>query len=136
MTTSTTPRRDKAGRGHDTRDGACGPHGGWADDVPVADFTERLIERALRDRVRYRYVHPHVERAPEGYRIECPCCSRNVDPDGGVIDIAWLARDADGLWHLHARDHARRRWVEQCAGPDLNALLDVLCVDAVRVFWP
>ncbi|TDV15752.1 DUF3024 domain-containing protein [Paraburkholderia caballeronis] len=122
--------------GHDLRDGVRGPHDAWPDDGPVADFTQHRIERALRDRVRYRYVRPRVERQPDGYRIESPCCSRNVDPDGGVIDIARLARDASGLWRLHARDHATRRWVEQCASRDLTALLDILCADAARAFWP
>jgi len=102
----------------------------------VADFTQRQIERALRNRARYRYVRPRVVRVPEGYRIESPCCSRNVDPQGGLIDIAWLAQDADGLWYLHARNHAKQRWVAQCASHDLPALLDILCVDAARVFWP
>ncbi|WP_245621113.1 DUF3024 domain-containing protein [Paraburkholderia ferrariae] len=107
-----------------------------AGDARVADFTQRQIERALRNRVRYRYVRARVAREPEGYRIESPCCSRNVDPAGGVIDIAWLARDEDGQWHLHARDHAARRWVAQYASHDLAMLLNRLCVDAARVFWP
>ncbi|HEY4801879.1 MAG TPA: hypothetical protein VIH96_04585 [Paraburkholderia sp.] len=136
MTTLTTPGSG-AGRGaHVARRAPPGPPPVLAGAAPVADFTLRQIERALRNRVRYRYVHPRVTREPEGYRIESPCCSRNVDPAGGVIDIAWLARGADGLWHLHARDHAMRRWVQQCASEDLPALLDVLCVDAARVFWP
>lgn len=103
---------------------------------PVVDFAWHQIGRALRERVRYRYVHPRIAREPDGYRIESPCCSRNVDPEGGVIDIAWLARGTDGLWRLHARDHAARRWVEQGASEDLAALLVVLCVDTARVFWP
>lgn len=124
----------------------CGPHDAHrapqdrplvpAGGAPVVDFARRQIERALRSRVRYRYVHPSVVSEPAGYRIESPCCSRNVDPVGGVIDIAWLARRADGLWCLYARDHAMRCWVEHCTGADLPALLDVLCVDAARVFWP
>lgn len=108
----------------------------WPDSGPVADFTQHQIERALRNRVRYRYVRPRVAHEADGYRIESPCCSRNVDRDGGVIDIAWLTRDADGMWHLHARNHALHEWDEQCASLDLTALLDMLCVDAARVFWP
>ena len=125
------PRRARHGA-----HGLHGPHDAWPAGGPVADFTQHRIERALRERARYRYVCPRVERTPDGYRIESPCCSRNVDPAGGVIDIAWLAQDAGGLWRLHARDHALRRWVEQCASADLGALLDVLCADAARVFWP
>lgn len=130
---------------HDADAGRC-PHDARSapQDLPLAlagagvvtDFAWHQIGRALRNRVRYRYVHPNVTREPDGYRIESPCCSRNVDPVGGVIDIAWLAQGADGLWRLYSRDHALRRWVEQNASEDLPALLDVLCVDAARVFWP
>ena len=61
------------------------------------DLTLRQIERALRERTRYRYVSPRVLREGQGFRIESPCCSRNVDTTGGVIDIAWLTRDEDGV---------------------------------------
>lgn len=111
-------------------------HAGSPGSGRVADFTLHQIERALRDRARYRYVHPRVVREPDGYRIESPCCSRNVDPRGGLIDIAWLAQDVHGVWHLHARDHAAGRWIGQCSSGDLVMLLDLLCVDAARVFWP
>lgn len=111
---------------------------GWApaDGAWPPDLMQRRIERALRERVRYRYVRPRVVREGTGYRIESPCCSRNVDTAGGVIDIAWLECDASGIWHLHARDHAARRWLPQYAGPDLGAMLVVLCADTGRVFWP
>lgn len=115
---------------------ASGPDGGCATGTPVADFMLHQIERALRSRLRYRYVQPRVVREPDGYRVESPCCSRNVEPRGGVIDIAWLARDMNDMWRLHARDHVAGRWVEQCASLDLPMLLDLLCVDAARVFWP
>lgn len=102
----------------------------------IVDFTQRQIERALRERARYRYVRPRVLRERDGYRIESPCCSRNVDPQGGLIDIARLVLDASGSWHLQARDHAAHRWVERHESADLARLLELLRVDAARVFWP
>ena len=114
----------------------------------VLDFMQRRLERALRQRVRYRYVRPRVLREGEGFRVESPCCSRNVDPSGGVIDIALLvpvaaldARGSSGAraargWRLHARDHAARAWVLHHESAQLDELLDLLCVDAQRVFWP
>lgn len=118
---------------------------------PVLDFVQRRLTQALRERVRYRYVQPMVwhEGEGKGYRIESPCCSRNVDPQGGLIDIAWLlpadseaARtllpqltDEDG-WLLCARDHQTHTWVPRHTSPHLNPLLDLLCVDSDRVFWP
>ena len=59
--------------------------------APVARIHEMdrvRIERALHQRVRYRYVQPKVQRAEVGWVITSPCCSRNIDPKGGVIDIA------------------------------------------------
>lgn len=100
------------------------------------DLTLRQIERALRERTRYRYVSPRVLREGQGFRIESPCCSRNVDTTGGVINIAWLTRGEDGVWRLSARDHALHRWVLQHEGTDLAELLDALCIDRERVFWP
>src|SRR5665647_817969 len=44
------------------------------------DFMLHRLERALRERVRYRYVQPRVLREGESFRIQSPCCSRNVDP--------------------------------------------------------
>jgi len=128
VTTSPDPGSDPSG--------PVGPYAGRHGSGRVADFTLHQIERALRNRVRYRYVHPRTVREPDGYRIESPCCSRNVDPQGGLIHIAWLAQDAHGVWHLHARDHAAGRWIEQYSSGDLVMLLDLLCVDAGRVFWP
>ena len=50
----------------------------------------RRIARAIQGRERYRYVKPHVIAAEAGYLVRSPCCSRNVDPAGGEIDIALL----------------------------------------------
>lgn len=90
---------------------------------------------ALRERVRYRYVQPVVLPHENGWRIVSPCCSRNVDPAGGVIDIAWLEPAGAG-WRLHARDHRRGQWVAHSEAAALIELLDIVCLDAERVFWP
>lgn len=109
---------------------------------------QHRLERALRQRVRYRYVQPRVLREGAGLRIESPCCSRNVDPGGGVIDIALLIPSASRTlsdqppdkrgrgWSLHARDHAAGAWVLQHESDQLDVLLDLLCIDAERQFWP
>ncbi|ABM36895.1 DUF3024 domain-containing protein [Polaromonas naphthalenivorans] len=103
---------------------------------PVADFMQHRVEKALRERVRYRYVQPLVLREGDSFRIQSPCCSRNVDPSGGVIDIALLAPGADQRWSLSARDHARGAWVPRFQDEPLDELLDALCVDNERQFWP
>lgn len=116
----------------------------------VLDFMQRHLARALDQRVRYRYVKPSVCAQGDGFRIESPCCSRNVDPTGGVIDIALLmphaADQSDGQpfglgapragWCLFSRDHAAGEWVWEQSSTHLEELLDVLCVDAQRRFWP
>jgi len=114
----------------------------------ILDLMQHRLERALRQRVRYRYVRPRVLREGEGFRVESPCCSRNVDPSGGVIDIALLTpitargsrkrpsgRTTQG-WRLHVRDHAAGIWVPHHESQQLAELLDLLCIDAQRLFWP
>jgi hypothetical protein len=94
------------------------------------------IERALRHRVRYRYVQPEVTRAAEGgWLVTSPCCSRNIDPHGGVIDIAWIEHVEDA-WALYFKDHVRESWVLHDESRHLQPLLDELCLDPTRVFWP
>lgn len=102
----------------------------------VVGFMLPFIERALRDRVRYRYVQPRVLHEGESFRIEAPCCSRNVDPDGGVIDIALLTPAADGSWSLQVREHRAGAWQLYAEGLSLGEALDTVCVDAERKFWP
>ncbi len=106
------------------------------------------LKRALRQRVRYRYVKPLVLREGQSFRIQSPCCSRNVDPGGGLIDIALLtpgagdsadeggATGAAGGWSLSARDHAAGVWLTRLQGQPLDTVLDALCVDSERQFWP
>lgn len=106
----------------------------------IYDFMQQRLERALRQRLRYRYVQPRVLREGDGFRVESPCCSRNVDPDGGVIDIALLQPAGSGpsspMWRLYARDHAAGSWCLLDGSAELEYLLDVLCVDPQRRFWP
>lgn len=103
---------------------------------PVRDLMQHRLERALRERVRYRYVQPRVLREGESFRIQSPCCSRNVDPSGGMIDIALLVPSAGQRWCLSARDHVNGTWVSRFKDEPLDALLDVLCIDKERQFWP
>jgi len=93
------------------------------------------IERSLAKRVRYRYVSPSVLYEPGGFRIVSPCCSRNVDPAGGPIDIARLAFDRKRhTWLLHSKNHATQQWQLQSEGR-LHELLTLLIQDPQRVFW-
>jgi len=101
----------------------------------AGDLDLRRIQKALRQRARYRYVRPSIERAPDGYRIVSPCCSRNIDAAGGTIDIAWLQFLPDtARWRLHSKDHRAQAWTLQSEGR-LHELLALLNQDPQRVFW-
>jgi hypothetical protein len=102
----------------------------------IVDLVQRRLEQALRARVRYRYVQPRVSHESEGFRIQSPCCSRNVDPSGGLIDIALLVAQLDGRWSLFARDHVRKTWAPHLDNESLDTLLRALCADSERRFWP
>jgi hypothetical protein len=110
---------------------ACSPVSGQ-----VHDLLQHRLERALRERVRYRYVQPNVLAEGDSYRIESPCCSRKVDPTGGMIDIALLVPHAGNSWCLCSRDHANHTWVARFQNESLDTVLDLLCVDSDRQFWP
>ncbi|MGJ0395329.1 MAG: hypothetical protein ACR65U_03745 [Methylocystis sp.] len=100
------------------------------------EFDFRRIERALAKRRRYRYVTPILLRTANGYRIQSPCCSRNIDPDGGVVDIALLLYDEQNRsWRLLRKDHAAGVWEFDRAFERLAELLDYLNEDAERRFW-
>ncbi len=101
----------------------------------VLDLVVRRVEHALKERVRYRYVKPQVLREGESYRIQSPCCSRKIDPSGGMIDIALLVPHADGHWCLCSRDHANNTWEPRHQDTSLDVLLDLLCVDSEHQFW-
>jgi len=102
----------------------------------IHDMDRIRIERALPHRVRYRYVQPQIERSEDGgWVISSPCCSRNIDPTGGVIQIAWI-EPVEGAWALYFRDHVHDRWVLHDESRHLQPLLDEVCLDPMRVFWP
>ena len=102
------------GRGGGSQDPAEGATGG-ATEPPVRhggvvpSLDQRRIERALQARTRYKYVHPRVLREGLGWKIVSPNCSRNVDAQGGEIDIAWLVPHSGG-WLLYSRDHVQDCW--------------------------
>jgi len=100
------------------------------------DFDRRRIERALKARKRYRYVTPSVVAVTNGYRIEAPCCSRNIDPNGGIVDVALLLYDDDhAVWQLFRKDHKKATWEFDSNYHRLVELLDLLNVDPDRRFW-
>ncbi len=98
---------------------------------------QKRIERALANRERYRYVTPHVipEQDERGYRIESPCCSRNVEPSGGTIDIA-LLKYLKPHWLLYRKDHDYSTWVLHSVVGTIGEALEILLPDTDRVFWP
>jgi hypothetical protein len=72
----------------------------------------------------------------DGYRIASPCCSRNIDPDGGVVDIALLLyTPGDQPWRLYRRDHELRQWFLHSSARRLDNLLALLLADPRRLFW-
>jgi hypothetical protein len=100
------------------------------------DVDRKRIERALAGRARYRYVTPTVRAVAGGYRIESPCCSRNIDADGGTIDIAWIEfLAASQCWRLYRRNHDLAVWEPHAEYISLAMLLDELNHDSRRVFW-
>ena len=100
------------------------------------DVDRMRIQRAIGRRARYRYVSPTVASAAHGYHITSPCCSRNVDPDGGTIDIALLEfSHGDGHWQLYRKNHAAAQWQLHAEYPTLQLALDELNADPDRVFW-
>jgi len=100
------------------------------------EFDRKRIERALAQRKRYRYVSPSVSPVTDGYRIESPCCSRNVDPTGGVVDVA-LLQYAPGSrpWRLYRKEHVLQQWHLHGCYERLVELLEHLNADPLRLFW-
>lgn len=100
------------------------------------DLDHKRIERALRARKRYRYVLPKVLAVAKGYRIESPCCSRNIDADGGIIDVALLQYDEQqSSWQLYRKDHRNGTWELHSTSLRLPEVLDRLNTDPERKFW-
>lgn len=103
--------------------------------VAETELLRRRVLRALAARERYRYVHPALHDTDDGWIITSPCCSRNVDPEGGTIDIARI-RHEDASWVLYACDHLLGGWVQHSRSNSLDRLLDLIVHDPHRVFWP
>ncbi|MGO9438894.1 MAG: hypothetical protein ACLP00_31865, partial [Terracidiphilus sp.] len=103
-------------------------------DQPNA-FDRKQVERAIRERARYRYVTPAVKIVEGGFRIESPCCSRRIDPDGGVVDIAMLICQQPGEWKLYRKDHEAARWMLHGTYKWLSDLLEELKKDPQQKFW-
>jgi len=93
------------------------------------------IARALAGRARYKYVQPSIEAEGLGWKIVSPNCSRNIDPTGGAIAIAWFEPGADGRWQLHARDHDHGLWLLKASGLTLAQALSIVCDDEAREYW-
>lgn len=124
--TATRARRAVAGAASGTS-GALQPN----------ELDQRRIVQALEFRERYLYVTPRVEMVEDGYRVVSPCCSRRIDPDGGEIEIAYIAFiGRSGWWRLHSREHAEQRWVVYAEFARLGELLAHLNRDPGRIFWP
>lgn len=100
------------------------------------DLDRKRIERALKSRKRYRYVEPRVLPVQDGYQINSPCCSRNIDKQGGIIDVALVCHDAaNGMWKLFWKDHDKEAWELHSVHQRLNAALEELNADPERIFW-
>jgi hypothetical protein len=100
------------------------------------DLDLRRIANALEKRRRYKYVTPSVFPTVGGYKIQSPCCSRNIDPDGGVIDVALLLYDHDGgSWRLLRKNHGLGLWEVDSVHDRLAQLLSYLNDDPERRFW-
>jgi hypothetical protein len=100
------------------------------------DLDLKRIKRALQARKRYRYVRPKVLAVAGGYRIESPCCSRNIDADGGIIDVALLQYDLEqNAWQIYRKDHRYGTWELHSTSLRLPEVLERLNTDPERKFW-
>lgn len=100
------------------------------------EFDLARVNRAIRDRARYRYVTPTVFAVDDGYLIRSPCCSRNIAPDGAEIDVARLHwRDQPPGWRLLRKDHRLDCWVEDSCHARLSDLFIRLNADPEKLFW-
>ncbi len=98
-------------------------------------FDRKLVERALRERTRYRYVTPSVRIVDGGLWVESPCCSRRIDTKGGVVDIALLLCPEPGAWQLYRKDHKAEKWLLHGTYQWLSELLEELKNDPQQQFW-
>jgi hypothetical protein len=98
-------------------------------------FDRKHVERALKERDRYLYVTPALRVVEGGFRIESPCCSRRVDADGGVVDVALLLCMRPGEWKLYRKDHSGARWLLHGTYKWLSDLLEELKKDPQQKIW-
>jgi hypothetical protein len=100
------------------------------------EVDRKRIERAIEKRKRYRYVHPSVQPIANGYCVRSPCCSRNIDADGGMVDVA-IAQHAQGSrpWRLYRKVHSANEWLLHAEFERLGDLLEQLNTDPERLFW-
>ena len=75
-----------------------------------------------------------MQAVPGGYRIVSPCCSRNIDLNGGLIDIARIEWEA-GVWRLYSMNHACAQWLMHSQVSRLERLMEGLNDDSKGVFW-
>ncbi|MFB9267582.1 DUF3024 domain-containing protein [Bradyrhizobium erythrophlei] len=100
------------------------------------ELDRKRIERGLSSRRHYRYVSPSVTPVRGGYLIESPCCSHNIDKNGGRIDVALIHYDAvSGIWKLFWKNHARGIWEFYSIYHRLTSAVDELNTDPERLFW-
>lgn len=100
------------------------------------EFDRMRMERAIARRRRYRYVSPSVHVIGDGYVVRSPCCSRTVDPQGGVVDVAMIRyRSSPQPWLLYRKDHDSQEWSLHAAYERLVELLGYLNADPARRFW-
>ncbi|MCA1515580.1 DUF3024 domain-containing protein [Bradyrhizobium sp. NBAIM01] len=100
------------------------------------ELDRKRIERSLSSRKRYLYVTPHVTPVRDGYRIESPCCSRNIDKDGALIDVALIRYDAvSGIWKVFRKNHAQGNWEFYSLYHRLTSAIDELNADPECLFW-
>ncbi len=100
------------------------------------ELDRRRIERAIANRKRYKYVTPSVHSIDDGYCVRSPCCSRKIDPDGGVVDVA-IVQYGQGAppWGLYRKDHSAGEWWLYAKFERLGELLEQLNADPQRAFW-
>jgi len=99
------------------------------------EVDRKRISKTLAERDRYKYVAPSVLPDVDGYLIRSPCCSRNVDPKGGEIDIARIEYQEGGFWRLYKKDDAKQRWRAHSEYHNLPSLLGRLIADPKKEFW-
>ncbi|MGY3238015.1 hypothetical protein ACVWZ4_001327 [Bradyrhizobium sp. USDA 4472] len=100
------------------------------------ELDRKRIERGLCERKRYLYVSPSVRLVRGGYLIESPCCSRNIDKDGALVDVALILYDAvSGIWKLFRKNHAVGIWEIYSLYDRLTPAIEELSADPERLFW-